>query len=335
MMKETIERIKVAAASGDAKALEEIEVATGIVYREDLLLFDDWTLELSGFPDCVYMDTTHCMFGGGSIGQFTINAFVQTLVTSQTISVVVADLDAFGDKVRVPHRHARLPKTWFADRTNLRPGTTLKGFASETHSAAELLDMLIQIVIKPQGILQDEIEALESLCDVLLLHRRGDAGQAGLAFKTSCNDIMKLHYSMHAILSWIIFGILITCSGAESEHKLPKRIMHTAYSKCCQTAMHYWMRGFMEHLTDSNTYSTTCLNKCCHQPSAAEKYVYVGGIALEVARYSMGIQTENGIYHSNDFLYWSEGGNYCGGVAVRHDELVYRDPSVVYLVKVH
>ena len=84
-MKETIERIKVAAASGDAKALDEIEVATGIVYSEDGLLFDDWTLELSGFPDCVYMDTTHCMFGGGSIGQFTINAFVQALVTSQTI----------------------------------------------------------------------------------------------------------------------------------------------------------------------------------------------------------------------------------------------------------
>ena len=63
--------------------------------------------------------------------------------------------------------------------------------------------------------------------------------------------------------------------------------------------------------------------------------MYVGGIALEVARYSMGIQTENGIYHSNDFLYWSEGGNYCGGVAVRHYELVYRDPSVVYLVELH
>ena len=334
-MKETIGSIRVAAESGDAKALEEIEVATGIVYREDLLLFDDWTLELSGFPDCVYMDTTHCMFGGGSIGQFAINAIVQALVTSPTITVTGADRDAFGHRVRVPCRHARLPKTWSADRTNLRPGTNLNGFVSETHSAAELLDMFIQVVIKPQGILQDEIEALECLCDVLLLHRRGDAGQAGLAFKTSCNDIMKLHYSMHAILSWIIFGILITCSGAESEHKLPKRIMHTAYSKCCQTAMQYWMRGFMEHVTDSNTYSTTCLNKCCHQPSAAEKYVYVGGIALEVARYSMGIQTENGIYHSNDFLYWSEGGNYCGGVAVRFYEIPYIDAIVVFLAKVH
>ena len=138
---------------------------------------------------------------------------MQTLVRSPTITVTLADLDAFGRKARVPCRYPPLPKTWFTDRINLRPGTNLKGFASEAHSAAELLDMVMQVVIKPQGIHQDEIEALECLCDVVLLHRRGDAGQAGLVFKTSCNDIMKLHYSMHAILSWIIFGILITCSG--------------------------------------------------------------------------------------------------------------------------
>ena len=111
--------------------------------------------------------------------------------------------------------------------------------------------------------------------------------------------------------------------------------MHTAYNKCCQTAMQYWMHGFMECVTDSKTYSTTFLNNFCHQPSAAEKFVYVGGTALEVVRFSMEIQTENGIYHSNDFLYWKEGGNYCGGVAVRFYETPYMDPSVVFLAKVH
>ena len=64
-MKETIEEIKRVAESGNADALDAIEVATGIVYNKDGLLFDDWTLELTGFPDCVYMDATHCLFGGG------------------------------------------------------------------------------------------------------------------------------------------------------------------------------------------------------------------------------------------------------------------------------
>ena len=50
----------------------------------------------------------------------------------------------------------------------------------------------------------------------------------------------------------------------------------------------------------------------------------------------MGIQTENGIYHSKDFLYWKEGSNYCGGVAVRFYETPYMGEfSVVFLVKVH
>ena len=57
-MKETIEEIKRVAESGNAVALDAIEVATGIVYNKDGILFDDWTLELSGFPDCVYMDAT-------------------------------------------------------------------------------------------------------------------------------------------------------------------------------------------------------------------------------------------------------------------------------------
>lgn len=50
----------------------------------------------------------------------------------------------------------------------------------------------------------------------------------------------------------------------------------------------------------------------------------------------MEIQTENGIYHSNDFVYWKEGGNYCGGVAVRFYETPYMGEfSVVFLAKVH
>ena len=348
-MKETIEEIKRVAESGNADALDAIEVATGIVYNKDGLLFDDWMLELLGFPECVYMDATHCLFGGGSVGQLTINAFVSTLVTSPTITVTLADLDAFGCRVQVPCRHARLPKTWFADRINIRPDANLKGFASETHSAAELLDMYIQVVIKPQGILQDEIEALECLCDVFLLLRRGDAGQAGTAFKKLQRHhelVMKLwpgvakpklHYSMHCILSWILFGILITCSGAEAEHKMPKRIMHTAYNKCGQTAMQYWMKSFMENVTDSKTYSTMFLNNFCHPTSAAEKFVYVGGNALQVVRYSMEIQTENGIYHARDFVYWEEDdGRYCGGVAVRFYETPYMGEfQQVFLAKVH
>ena len=63
-MKETIEMIRRVAESGNAGDLANIEVATGITYDKDGLQFDDWTLGLSGFPDCVYMDVTHCMFGG-------------------------------------------------------------------------------------------------------------------------------------------------------------------------------------------------------------------------------------------------------------------------------
>ena len=61
-MKETIESIKRVAEGGIAVGLANIEVATGIIYDKDGLVFDDWTLELSGFPDCV--DATNCMFGG-------------------------------------------------------------------------------------------------------------------------------------------------------------------------------------------------------------------------------------------------------------------------------
>ena len=211
---------------------------------------------------------------------------MQALVRSPTITVTLVDLVTlthsvveFGCLAGMLSR----PKTWFADRINLRPGTNVKGFASETHSAAEVLDMCMQVVVKPQGILQDETEALECLCDVFLLLRRADARQAGLAFNRLQRHhelVMslwpgvakpKLHYSMHAILSWLIFGVFVTRSGTESEHKTPKRVMHIVYNKCCQTAMQYWMRGFMEHVTEFKTYSTMCLNKLRHRLAAGSR----------------------------------------------------------------
>ena len=56
--------------------------------------------------------------------------------------------------------------------------------------------MFMQVVIKSQGILQDETEALECLCDVCLLLRRADARQAGLAFTR-----MQRH---HVVMPWVV-----------------------------------------------------------------------------------------------------------------------------------
>ena len=125
---------EIQAAAGSAE-LESREISAGAVYSPDGLLFDPWVLDIINFPECMYLDSAHCILGSGSIGQFTINQFVRELVGNTTVAL--EDLSAHVATVKFHQDRSRLPKQFFQERINLKPRSNMRGFASETISVVE------------------------------------------------------------------------------------------------------------------------------------------------------------------------------------------------------
>jgi hypothetical protein len=197
----------------------------------------------------------------------------------------------------------------------------MKAFGSETLSCVDVLGMFVEMVLEPANILMAEVECFKHLQDLArhlskstyehahpALEACRKHHQAFVALYPLCAK-PKLHYLWHSILSWIKFGHLIACLGAESEHKLPKRIMHFAYKNCTKTALAYWLRQILEAVQDPTTYQQTFMPQHCKQ---CNYRVTIGTHVVDIVQYSLQLTTPTGTYHKGDMLQWSTPGNSIG-----------------------
>ena len=61
------------------KELEDVELATGIIFNKDGLLFDAAVMPYLSFPNCVHWDWMHNWCSSGGIGQYHLNRFVHEI----------------------------------------------------------------------------------------------------------------------------------------------------------------------------------------------------------------------------------------------------------------
>ena len=314
--------LKNLAAQGATKALDDTEKATGLVYREDGLLFDDAVSSVFEMPHAIYCDLTHCVSASGGIGQFTINQFVLSILSRTKLTL--KDICEFASKVQWPKSHSRISKNWFEERIVNKSGAHCRGFASETLAVVDVLGLFIEVVLNPMEVLQEEIMCFSHLRDLLGCLRRGgieDAPAALRAAQKHHESTMKLHpeackpkhhYTMHALLAWMLYGVLITCFGAESEHKQPKRLMNHCYNRCNVTCLKYWIRTFSQHLQDPETWAQTFLVGTLRTCETVLHVFGLGTITLFLS--SPTVTTSTGTYHKGDFVHWESAG-VRGGIA--------------------
>ena len=131
--------------------------------------------------------------------------------------------------------------------------------------------MFVQLVLKPTGLLPDHVRCFETMQAIFALFKRGLANEITMARDVNrihhelymrlypeCGK-PKLHYCMHVIDCWERFGILLSCFGAESNHRYSADEFSFSYRKPCTTALLFDVRRLSQAIADGKTFQHTYL----------------------------------------------------------------------------
>ena len=312
-----IEALASCAAHGSQHDLEELEMSVGIGYNARGLLFNAELRSHLAFPNCVYWDWMHNWCSSGGIGQYHVNEFVKVLAT--TLDMEMSDFDVFAKKVQFPRSTPRLTRSWFADRIQLGHGTHLRGFAAEVLTAVNVLAMFVQLVVKPAGILNEHVQCFEAMQRVFAIFKKGSrddiplARQANLEHHTLYMQLYshcgkpKLHYCSHVIDCWQRVGKLLSCFGAESNHRFSADVFSFSYKKPCKTALAFDIRRLFAAARDPTTFQMYVLagSAVAWGDDAGVDFGEPWGRAYVIAS-STEIVTTVGRFFRNDLVEWHD-----------------------------
>ena len=125
----------------------------------------------------------------------------------------------------------------------------------------------------------------------------------------------KLHYCMHVIDCWRRHGKLLSCFGAESNHRFSTDVFSFSYRKPCTTALAFDLRRLFQAVCEPRTYQETQLAGTI---ASWNDYSIVDMGPLGIATI-IGSSTELvgpfGRYFKGDLLQWSFGGRTRLGLA--------------------
>ena len=321
---DALDHIANAASDKPPKEFEAIQQAVGFTYNKDGLLWDLSLRAHIDFPDCVYWDWMHNWCSSGGIGQYHLNGFVQEISTS--LNMKLEELDEFASKVRLPKSSPRLPRHFFRDRIVSGPGRHIRAFAAEVLGAVHVLAMFVHSMLKLDGILQEHVECFEYMQTLFALFKRADVNDVPKAYDLTQKhhrvfmalyDVAKpkLHYCMHVIDCWRRHGKLLSCFGAESNHRFSTDVFSFSYRKPCTTALAFDLRRLFQAVCEPRTYKETQLAGTI---ASWNDYPTVDMGQLGIATI-IGSSAEMvgpfGRYFKGDLLQWSFGGRTRLGLA--------------------
>jgi hypothetical protein len=339
--------------------LKDTEQATGIKYDPESPLFDPEIMKMIQFPDCMYADSAHCLWSSGGVGQYHVNQLIRAI--TRNTQITVADLDRFAKRVRLASND-RIGNTHFSDRFVDRDHAHYRGFASETLLAVEVLALFIQISFDvcstAYDTLKHHIACFGHLVTLSQCFARGKPEDLPIAYsacKSHAKLFMelypfcgkpKLHYIWESLNAWKRFKVFISTLGAEEEHQLPKRRMHTSYRNAMSTATHAWLVWFFDMLEDPASFADTYITgndaSSRRTKGIENKVPYLSLGALGICKVELSgvvCHTLCGTLRSRNLIYWQHANTIMYGVAqlfllVRTSSQEFKYVAVVDLCQV-
>jgi len=125
----------------------------------------------------------------------------------------------------------------------------MKGFASEFLDIVAVVGLFVNSVVRPHGILAKEIECFDNMARILDIYRRRDfADLARLEIATERHHVLfmelypncaipKLHLIRHIGECWREHGTLLSCFGAEANHRATARAHRYSFNKSFKMAL--------------------------------------------------------------------------------------------------
>ncbi len=106
----------------------------------------------------------------------------------------MSDFDVFAKKIQFPRSAHRLPQTFFADRIQAGRSTHIRAFAAEVLTAVNVLAMLVQLVVKPAGIMIEHVQCSEAMQRLFAIFKKGyhrfSADVFSFSYKKPCSTAL-------------------------------------------------------------------------------------------------------------------------------------------------
>ena len=337
--REVLDHLAWASTHKSKAELDELEMATGIAFDSTGLLYDAEIKQHIRFPECVYWDWMHNWCASGGVGQFHLNQLI--LVVLNALGMDISELDDFASKVTLPKSYARLPKKFFKDRIVKGTDHHIRCFASELLVAVDVMGLFLQLVLKPVGILKEHVACFDAMQTLFAIFKRSRSEDIPTAHElTRKHHVMysklygdclkpKLHYCKHVVDCWQRFGILLSCFGAESNHRFSMDIFSFSYRNPCMTALAFDVRRLFQAAKDSKSFQHTFLTGTVVDCDEAAEFGEWGNV--NVIASSMGLATPCGHLSQGDLVEWHVGASQRLGICKVFAEVRKRSGEAMWV----
>ena len=108
----------------------------------------------------------HVLIASGGLAKYEVKDWVKLVAAA---GVSLAQLDRFGSKIRMPKNLGKLRQSFFQNRVTQEPNTCIKCFGAELLLAAPILELFMQMCVRPASILEERCQCLQRLLNILAL----------------------------------------------------------------------------------------------------------------------------------------------------------------------
>eukprot|EP00959_Pyramimonas_sp_CCMP1952_P358517 7506658-Pyramimonas_sp.AAC.1 len=213
----------------------------------------------------------HCLAASGGIGQFVLNRVLRALLEASA-EFTLEVLDEWAKCAKLPRSHQQLPKMFFQERYVKGVNKHIRAFASEVLSATVVLTMFMEEVVEDDDeVLSDHLLILKMQRAIFDALERGDLEDARSTIEAyyeyaklyarlypECRK-PKLHFTLHALQSWVDVGILLSCFSTERKRRTFKKTMTFSYRAACSTALATELRRMVNSFAQGHVFTgATC-----------------------------------------------------------------------------
>ena len=228
------QNLKLEAGNLSKKDFERLEQSYGLVFDPLGIL---WCEDLGGIVNPVshtYWDWMHILMACGGIAQYEFNQYARRLCSA---GVSLRALDDLAAEIVWP-KGAYWSKKYFQKRVVDKDGAHLKAFANELFQLTDIWRLILQLVVRPAGILELETRSLESMMkiiDILSMQEEALPLVGDLEIEIAqhhawflelypdCNK-PKTHWLRHVPSLFREFGCNLSCFSPEKKHKGVKQL---------------------------------------------------------------------------------------------------------------
>lgn len=235
--------LKIAKSDENPKRFDKLEKAYGLIYHP---LGLPWCSEIVDMCNPISnncWDWMHILLASGGVAQYNFCQFVRRLC--QQTGVGFGALDQFAAQIQWPKKSPSWPKDFFGKRIVNEDDSHVKAFASEMFQCMDTLNMLVDVLVRPANILQQETACLESMMNIIFLlslqegvlehipKLESEIAKHHVLFLDlypECNK-PKTHWLRHVPAQLLELKCNLSCFSPERKHKGVKTLASKVFSQ--------------------------------------------------------------------------------------------------------